>query len=229
MHAYLLQRSGKSYAVVREERGVRTTVEDGLEWDEALARRLFHERRDPPPKEDELPKEPPRCAAQPGRRKFARDPAVMRAARSRVYWRRPYCLACAQFMPAPDEPREYWLEAHGHRKPSGEPCPGGSRVVVLAANDPIVLRALQASQGAGAANDNARAKPKRVKPRRRKRRKGGRRKRQRWVQLLLVDTPVVPRVPRVPRVRLVVDRPVVQLSIEEWLRAIEPAQLVRTG
>lgn len=221
MHAYLMTRVGRSYAVVREERGVRTTIESGLGWDEALARRLFHEQRDPPPVEPVVV-EAPRCVSQPGRRKFAKDRTITRAARSRVRWRRPYCCACETFMPAPDEPREYWIEPNGHRAPNGEVCPGGTRVVVLSPNDRRVLLELRAMQ---ADNDNTKAKP--TRRRRRKKRRKGRQKRQRWVQLMLVDTPVISRVPRMKLVRPERVPSVLQLSLEQWLGdRIQPADRV---
>lgn len=62
--------------------------------------------------------------SQPGRRKFARDPRLDRAWRSKRASRRPVCGLCHRIMPGPDEPRDDYLEPFGHRTPSGDPCRG---------------------------------------------------------------------------------------------------------
>lgn len=207
MHAWLLKPRGRFYDVVREERGVFTVFESGLGWEDAVAERLRHEKRDPPPRAEQVAMPAVvRCTTQPGRRKFAAPKALTRAGRSRVKWCRPYCLACQQFMPAPDEPREYWIEAFGHADLNGEPCPSGKHVVVLSPFDRRVILEMRA---ANAAN------PKRRKRRRKKKLRKGRRARRRWVQMWLVDsTPTRERTPKVKLVRVAIEPRWEQLS---WL------------
>jgi hypothetical protein len=75
--------------------------------------------------------------------KVARDPALMRAARSKRPDRRPVCPSCGRVMPPPDEPREYFLEPFGHRRPSdGEPCPGFKKLPSIAPPPPVHVPAL---------------------------------------------------------------------------------------
>lgn len=69
--------------------------------------------------------------------KVAKPKDLMRQARSKVAERRPRCPNCQQRMPAPDEPREYWLEPFGHRRPDGEPCPGFKAKPSLAPPPPL--------------------------------------------------------------------------------------------
>jgi hypothetical protein len=76
----------------------------------------------------------PKFAHQPGRRKFARPVELLRAMRSKSAMRRPVCAACGQIAPAPDRPRDDWLERWSHCMPltaeqrargvkRGDPCP----------------------------------------------------------------------------------------------------------